>query len=203
MRYNELGGDLLIEKYKKLFAVVSSVLMIVVVFKITTVKEPDLALEVTLEGSNFVKKEIVIQVDGAVHTPGVYTLKEGDRVQDAIEVAGGIKEDALEELINYAAVLEDGQKILVMKKPPKKDTDSVTNENQNITIYDNEDYSLLEKINYMSQEEFLLIPGIGDKISEDIIQYRNTHGPFTELDQLSNVKGIGTKKIQKIVDFLF
>ena len=204
------------EKYKKIFAVIGSMLLIVGVFKFSTKSGGELALEVTLDETALESTEIVVHVDGAVVSPGVYELEKGDRVESAIEKAGGLLDTANTDLINYASVLEDGQKITVLKKKPvfvaenSSDVDTNNPENtdeegtvsNNIPIYQRTDYSILEKINYMTAEDFQAVPGIGEKISQSVIAYRDEIGQFNDVNELTEVSGIGEAKLEKILVFL-
>lgn len=204
------------EKYKKIFAVIGSMLLIVGVFKFSTKSGGELALEVTLDETALESTEIVVHVDGAVVSPGVYELEKGDRVESAIEKAGGLLDTANTDLINYASVLEDGQKITVLKKKPvfvaenssdedannPENTDEEGTSSNNIPIYERADYSILEKINYMTAEDFQAVPGIGEKISQSVIAYREEIGQFNDVNELTEVSGIGEAKLEKILVFL-
>jgi competence protein ComEA len=203
------------EKYKKIFAVIGSMLLIVGVFKFSTKSGGEFALEATLDEGALESTEIVVHVDGAVLSPGVYELEKGDRVESAIEKAGGLLDTANTDLINYASVLEDGQKITILKKKPvfvaenSSDEDANNPENvdkkkkdSNIPIYERTDYSILEKINYMTAEDFQAVPGIGEKISQSVIVYRDEIGQFNDVNELTEVSGIGEAKLEKILVFL-
>lgn len=204
------------EKYKKIFAVIGSMLLIVGVFKFSTKSGGEFALEATLDEGAFESTEIVVHVDGAVLSPGVYELEKGDRVESAIEKAGGLLDTANTDLINYASVLEDGQKITVLKKKPVFVAENSSDENanntentdeegavsDNIPIYQRTDYGILEKINYMTAEDFQAVPGIGEKISQSVIAYREEIGQFNDVNELTEVSGIGEAKLEKILVFL-
>lgn len=203
------------KKYKKVLAVLGSMLLIVGVFKFSTKSGGDLALEVTLDETVLESSEIVVHIDGAVIRPGVYELEKGDRLGDAIEKAGGLLDTANTERINYASVLEDGQKITILQKilisQDRNDTNNNTSSestdeeegvNNYLSIYERTDYSIIEKINYMTAEDFQAVPGIGEKISQSVITYRNEIGQFNDVNELMEVSGIGEAKLDKIVTFL-
>ncbi len=131
---------------------------------------------------------VVVHVAGRVKKPGVYKLPFGARVYEAVEAAGGNLRDADMDSINLARTLRDGEKIFI---PQKTSSNTVI--------------STREKkidINTMGKEELLKLPGVGEKLAERIIKYRETHGPFRDIDELKNVSGIGDKKLKEIKDYL-
>jgi competence protein ComEA len=185
-------------KYKKLLSILGSMLAIVVVFKFTSTDMPKAEVELKLEGDQFVSQTIKVHVDGAVINQGVYELAEGSRVEDAIKEAGGLSDDANTEFLNYAQVLVDGEKITVLKQY----NTSGTEVEETIAIYNRDDYSALEKLNYMTAEDYQAIPGIGEKISQEIIATRANLGMFSQIEELKQVSGIGDSKYEKIITFI-
>ncbi len=187
-----------INKYKKILTLLGSILLIVVAFKFSSVGEASGEVEIKLEMDNLINNQIKVHVVGAVVNEGVYELEEGKRVEDAIEMAGGLSEEGNSELLNYARVLKDGEKITVLKKI-KLTEDAIEN---NQSIVTNAEYTLLEKINYMTAEDFETIPGIGTVISGEIIKLRESKGQFSDVEELQEVSGIGQSKLTKIIEFL-
>lgn len=214
MLYNiNKGVIIILEKYKKILAIFGSMTLIVVVFQFTTTGEPKAEVKVKLDSSEIIPTYIKVHIDGAVETPGVYELEDGSRLEEAIKLAGGLSDEANEEFLNYAQVLKDGEKITVLKKiirkTPENSVDSSETsageknmEESEIPIYENGQYTVLEKINYMTKEDFQKVPGIGEKISEDIIAYREKNEGFASVEDLKNVSGIGDAKLAKIIEFL-
>ncbi len=123
--------------------------------------------------------EIVVHVAGAVENPGVYTLQEGKRVEDALQMAG-IVPDADIDALNRAAVLSDGQKIVV----PLKNADGKPMEEDAI-----EDG--LISINQADLTQLMTLPGIGEVKAQAILEYRTQHGGFSSVEEIRQVKGIG------------
>ncbi len=123
--------------------------------------------------------EIHVYVEGEVVSPGVYLLQDGDRVVDAIEAAGGFTPDADQGALNLAVPLRDGDRIHVYK------------------IGD-----VPQKINLNTAEAWLLqaLPGIGETLSQRIIDYRNENGPFQQIEDLKKVEGIGPATFEKLKD---
>ncbi len=191
-----------IKKIKKIIAVVSSMLLIVVVFKFTStdITTGEMEIEIDLEAA--LPKSIKVHIGGEVVKEGVYELEEGQRIEDLIKLAGGLTENASTELVNFAEVLTDGEKITIMKKRIVTEDKESSDKISDIATYDNPDYTIIEKINYMTAEEFQVVPGIGEKISEDIILYREKIGQFSDVNELKEVSGIGDGKLKKIIEFL-
>ena len=150
---------------------------------------------------------VIIHIAGAVKNPGVYQLKSTDRIVDAVKIAGGATEEANLDLINLAALLKDGQKIIVPYK-----TYSETGEGISKNIYDNVEseyyssslVSTSAKININNANANMLqtLPGIGPVLSERIIEYRNQNGLFGVIDDIKDVSGIAEKKYEGIKDLI-
>ncbi len=131
---------------------------------------------------------IIIHVAGEVKNPGVYKLPVGSRVYEAIEAAGGALKDAILDKLNLARVLKDGEKVNV---PKNYNTGQVLSGRKKRI-----------DINEMDKEELKRLPGVGEKLAERIIKYRETHGPFKSIDDLKQVSGIGDKKLEDIKNYL-
>ncbi len=148
-------------------------------------------------------KEIVIHVAGAVENPGVYVLSEGQRIDDAIQKAG-VAENADEDALNRAALLVDGQKIVV----PSLDETNIINQ-EGVTMVQNDDSidlmdntSVKININTATQMQLMELPGIGEVKAAAIIRYRNEQGNFQSTEQLLQVNGIGTAIYSRISDLV-
>jgi competence protein ComEA len=146
---------------------------------------------------------VIIHIAGAVKNPGVYQLKSTDRIVDAVKIAGGATEEANLDLINLAALLKDGQKIIIPYK-----TYSETGEEINTNTYNyvssaySSSGSTSAKININTANANMLqnLPGIGPVLSERIIEYRNQNGLFGVIDDIMDVSGIAEKKYEGIKD---
>lgn len=135
---------------------------------------------------------IIVYVTGAVANPGVYTLPQHSRVADAIQAAGGLASLAAPEGINQAARAFDGQHILV----PTTEEFITASLSQSISAQRPID------LNSATQVELEKLPGIGPAKAKDIIDYRDAHGPFHEIEDLEQVAGIGSALIEKIRDYI-
>ena len=142
---------------------------------------------------------IAVDVSGAVHNPGVYYLDHGSRVEDAILAAGGFLPEAFTETINLASPLSDGSKVLV---PILREntSPSVTSLDVQSPVTDQSVFPI--NINTASKETLMELPGIGETKAQAIIDYRNQHGPFTELEQIQEVSGIGPATFEKLKDLI-
>jgi competence protein ComEA len=144
---------------------------------------------------------VIIHISGAVKNPGVYKLKSIDRVVDAVKIAGGITERANPDAINLAALLKDGQKIII----PYKIFNQVTVESdKNIEEVYSSSSSPSDQININTADDNTLqsLPGIGPVLSKKIIDYRNQNGLFEVIDDIKDVSGIGEKKFEGIKDLI-
>lgn len=151
---------------------------------------------------------IVVHITGEVKKPGVVRVKEGSRIEDIIEAAGGLTENADITNINLAYVVEDGVKI----KIPAVGDDELSKESyiiegmgENFSIaegnVENHSNSLIN-INTATQSELETLPGIGPSIASRIIEYRNQNGKFKTVNDIKNVTGIGNNKFEKIKEFI-
>lgn len=141
---------------------------------------------------------IRVHVTGAVSNPDVYSLAHGSRVEDAVDAAGGVLPNAYTYTLNLAAQLEDGDKVLVPFIA--QDTSDIPQEEKDKPATVSVQFPL--DINTATQEELELLPGIGESKAQAIIEYRETNGPFTTIEQIQNVPGIGPGIFEDIKDLI-
>ena len=132
--------------------------------------------------------QIFIDVTGAVNNPGVYTLNASSRVIDAIKAAGDSAPGADLSTINLARILADGEQIYV---------DSMQINSKGIRV-SKSTHSGPVNINRATANEFDSLDGIGPVIAARIVAYRNSNGPFTTIEDLQKVSGIGVAKFAQI-----
>ena len=213
-------------KQKKIITIILIILVVIAYYyfylKDSTeeISNQDLEVNNTQE-SNQTEKEsketIVVHVSGAVNSEGIVELDSGSRVANAIEKAGGVKENADMTNINLAYPLEDGMKIYI---PTKEETEANKNnentpaeshvtassggvnskEDTNITQSSNTSDTSRKKVNIntATQEELDTLPGIGPSIASKIIDYREQNGKFNSIEEIKEVSGIGDAKYEKI-----
>lgn len=146
---------------------------------------------------------LIIHIAGAVKIPGVYQLKSTDRIVDAVKIAGGATEEANLDLINLAALLKDGQKIIIPYKAYSETGEEInTNTYNYVASAYSSSGSTSAKININTANANMLqnLPGIGPVLSERIIEYRNQNGLFGVIDDIIDVSGIAEKKYEGIKD---
>lgn len=131
----------------------------------------------------------VVYVCGEVNAEGVYTMPAGSRVADAIEAAGGAKEDADLKQLNLAETVADSQKILV---PAVSETSDMSD--------DSKAGDGLVNINQADKAALMTLPGIGEAKAAAIVQYRSEHGAFSAAEDIMNVPGIKQSGYDKIKD---
>ena len=136
------------------------------------------------------KPTIVCEIDGEVMNPGVYTVPEGTRIYELIELAGGLTERAYTIGLNRAERLSDGVKVVV---PSVETKDSVTP-----VIRSGSGGSAKININTASAADLQTLDGIGPAMADRILKYRKKAGGFASVEEIMNVSGIGSKTFEKI-----
>ena len=135
---------------------------------------------------------IFVDIKGAVKNPGVYQMKVGDRVKDALDAAGGLTDEADSQKVNLAKRLEDQMAIVVPK---------VGEEAEEIPAGETRKEATKEgkvNINTATVEELKTLKGVGEKKAEAIIEYRKKNGSFQTKEDLMKVRGIGKKLFESV-----
>lgn len=143
--------------------------------------------EVNLE----VKKDIKVDISGAIKNPGVYTLLEDDRLETLIKKSGGLSKEADRDNINLARKLKDGIKIYIPFENNEDEKNTSTNK------------FTLTQFNNFNQKQLESIDGIGEVIAKRIIKYIEKNGPFKSVKEIQKVDGIGSSKLKKIRNFIY
>lgn len=145
--------------------------------------------------------EMYVDVDGAVVRPGVYRLKDGARVSQAIDAAGGLTAEADVTGLNRASKVADGQKIYVPKVGEQQTVSADGGADGGAVLASGaNDVAGLVNINTASAAELQTLSGIGPSMAQSIIDERTKNGAFASVDDLMRVSGIGEKKLAKIKD---
>lgn len=152
----------------------------------TTVVETTMLVEKT-EVSTTQETVIFVDIKGEVKNPGVYQMKVGDRVKDALDAAGGLTEEADSQKVNLAKRLED-QMVIVVPKVGEEAEEIPAGETRNEATKEGK-----VNINTATVEELKTLKGVGEKKAEAIIEYRKKNGSFQTKEDLMKVRGIGKK----------
>ena len=134
------------------------------------------------------EEQICVHVCGRVCQPGVVMLPAGSRVWEAVEAAGGLLEDAQDEAVNLAAVLQDGQKLYV----------PAIGESVSETAAEIDDGRV--NLNTADADRLQTLSGIGASRAMDILSYREKHGGFQTIEEIMQVPGIKESIYEKIKD---
>ncbi|MGN0073129.1 MAG: helix-hairpin-helix domain-containing protein [Coriobacteriales bacterium] len=140
---------------------------------------------------------IVVDVEGAVRNPGLYTLPAGARAGDAVEAAGGLAPKALQGGVNLAQELEDGQQLNIPFKGSASKPAAGAGTAGGAGASGSAGSGLVN-INTASAQELQQLSGIGPALSQRIVDYRAEHGPFASIEDLLEVSGIGQAIVEKI-----
>ncbi len=143
-----------------------------------------------------ISKVFMVDVKGAIQKPGVIQCNEGERVYDAIRLAGGFKEKADVNKVNLAEKIFDEMVIYVPFIGEETDQTIITNRGDETKENETID------INHASQSELEKIPGVGPAKAKNILDYIDKNGPFTSVEQLESVNGIGKKSLEKMTPFI-
>lgn len=166
-------------------------------------------------------KSIKVDIKGAVEIPGVYEIKENDRIIDVIKLSGGLLDIADTSTINLSKRVFDEMVIVIPIKEDKKKeevtNDAIIGEEQNkeaesdIEIKDDKIDSTENKeveqtnkkisLNTASKEQLMILPSIGESKALAIIEYRNNK-KFESIEEIMNIKGIGNSIYEKIKEHI-
>lgn len=154
-------------------------------------KEEDLS-----EENHFVDKKVYIT--GEINKPGVYEIRDDERLDDLVKRAGGLKEEADVNNINLALKLEDQMKIYIPNKNENLKTDTGYNV---LTTDQNKSTNSKININTASKEELMTLPNIGEKRAQAILDYRQEQR-FDKIEDIKNIRGIGDKFFEALKDLI-
>ena len=140
-------------------------------------------------------QDVCVYVCGRVVNPGVYILKEGERVCDAVALAGGMTADAALDYWNLAMRVEDGMKIYIPSVEEAADmpSDSAVNTSSS---------DGKTNINTADKEALMKLPGIGETRAERILLYRQEHGRFSDISELMQVSGIKESIYRELEEYV-
>jgi len=139
-------------------------------------------------------RKVVVHVVGQVYEPGLYSLPEGSRVDDAIKRAGGPKPKAALVLVNLAAPVADGQQVVV---PSNREAAQALAGGSVAGGAGGRVH-----LNSATLDQLDELPGIGPVIAQKILDYRSEHGAFGSVEELDAVPGIGPATLDELRDLV-
>lgn len=152
--------------------------------------------ELEIEKATEESEDIMVHISGAVNSPGILRLDSSKRVVDALDLAGGARDDADLDRVNLAARLHDEEKIYIPKV-------GEVQENMTTLVSSPSSSGPTSKININSADlsELTKIPGVGEKTAQKILDYR-ANNSFSSIEDIKNVPGIGDKKFESMKDYI-
>ena len=131
---------------------------------------------------------LFVNVVGAVRRPGLYRLKDGSRVADAVIRAGGPTSKAQIELLNLAARIADGEQIVVPRRGLANPSAAPGGAAAAGPVH----------LNSATLEQLDALPGVGPVTAQKILDYRQQHGAFGSVDELDAIAGIGPARLETL-----
>ncbi|MCR8969250.1 helix-hairpin-helix domain-containing protein [Facklamia sp. 7083-14-GEN3] len=176
-------------------------------------EDKTLTIEMTSqENETTLLNQLYVDLKGEVIQPGVYQLQQGSRLIDLIEKAGGFTEDAAQDSLNLALLLEDQMMVtvysqsewdtLISDEQSEQKTLALDNDLMLIGASNEEEKQTLININIADQEELETLPQIGPSKAQKIIQYRQDYGSFKDIEEIVQVSGIGPKTFEGLKDLI-
>ncbi|KQQ85347.1 helix-hairpin-helix domain-containing protein [Arthrobacter sp. Leaf137] len=143
---------------------------------------------------------MVVHVSGAVLAPGVVNLPAGSRVHEAISAAGGAAADADLDVLNLAAVAEDGQKVHIPRHGEQPAGDTGVSQGQGIATPPGAAGAGAKiNINTAGVAELDSLPKVGPVLAQRIVDWRKEHGLFNAVEDLDAVDGVGPKMLETLL----
>jgi competence protein ComEA len=135
---------------------------------------------------------LVVHVVGAVRRPGLYRLRDGSRVADAVARAGGPTRKADVSLVNLAAPVADGSQVVVPRRAATGAPAAASASGPPAKV----------SLASATLEQLDELPGVGPVTAQKILDYRQAHGPFGSVDDLDAVPGIGPARVEQLRDLV-
>ncbi len=230
-----------IKKYAIIIIPLTLIILLIIIFTLkqekinnVIVQEPVLEETTEISVNSEIQDETKIKVDikGEIKSPGVYELKVGDRVSDAIKASGGLTENADTTLINLSKNLKDEMVIIIYNKyeiekirqdsvTPQKIVEYIEKEcscpdtvndaciskntvstEKNTNITSGATKDKKISLNKATLEELLTLPGIGESKAKTIIKYREENNGFKAIEEIKEISGIGESTFEKFKDYI-
>lgn len=135
-----------------------------------------------------------VHISGEINKAGVYEIEDNDRLEDLVNKAGGLTQNANLDSINLSMILEDQMRIII---PNINDAEKIIDQNPVIDSTTDEKVN----INTASKEELMKLPNIGDKRADSIIEYRQNN-KFENIEDIKKVSGIGNNYFEQMKELI-
>jgi competence protein ComEA len=159
-----------------------------------TAKETRIAAQASGELRAAPAPSLVVHVVGAVRRPGLYRLKDGSRIDDAVRRAGGATRRADLSLVNLAAPVSDGSQVVVPRRAPPVSSDSAAASSGG----EPDPAAGPVHLNTANVDQLDELPGVGPVTAQKIVDYREQHGAFSSVDDLDAIPGIGPSRLEQL-----
>ena len=133
------------------------------------------------------EKRVYVHICGEVNKPGVYSVPEGFRVYELLELAGGATAEGAPDAMNLANIVKDGERIVIPSQEEASMAASESGENTGLI-----------NLNTASVNQLMTLPGIGESKAKDIVRYREENGGFQSIEDIMKISGIKEAVFQKI-----
>jgi competence protein ComEA len=180
--------DLLLDRRRLLaFAVAAVVLLALAGRAFLRPRQANVPPPIRVAPASAAPKRTLVFVDvvGAVRRPGLYRVRTGARVADAVARAGGPTRAAELELVNLAALVADGEQVVVPRRGSAGVAGAAGGNAPSGPVH----------LNGATLEQFDALPGVGPVTAQKIVEYRTKHGGFGSVDELDAVPGIGPARL--------
>jgi competence protein ComEA len=137
--------------------------------------------------------KLVVHVVGAVRRPGLYRLRDGSRIADALARAGGATRKADLTVVNLAAPLSDGVQVVVPRRVPAAAAAAPASAGSSAATPSGPVH-----LNTATLEQLDALPGVGPVTAQKILDYRQQNGGFASVDELDAVPGIGPARMEQL-----
>jgi competence protein ComEA len=156
-------------------------------------KPPPPAAIVAEKPAAAASSKLVVHVVGAVRKPGLYRLREGSRIADAVARAGGATRKADTSLLNLAAPVSDGIQVVVPRRAAAAATQGAAESAGAPAVPQGP-----VRLSTATIEQLDALPGIGPVTAQKILDYRQENGGFASVDELDAVPGIGPARMEQL-----
>jgi competence protein ComEA len=188
-------ADLAVDRRRLLLVVVAVVVVLVLVGRmLLRPSRPAVSPPLRPAASAAAKpptRDVYVDVVGAVRRPGLYRLRDGSRVADALARAGGVTRKAELQLVNRAALVADGEQIVVPGRGAAVAASAGGGSSAGAA-------SGPVHLNSATIEQLDALSGVGPVTAQKIIDYREQHGGFRSVDELDAVPGIGPARLEEL-----